>query len=238
MGRIRVFLGLVAALGLAVITVSLPPLLQDVDLFRVTGYRLEGATYLTLEEAVRAAAVPAGASIWDDREPWEAALETHPLVESARVRRRPPGTLVLDVSERTPIALLPTPVLEPVDHSGRKLPIDPAANRLDLPVVRPTRGPDRDELTPEELTRLVSEIQRLADADPEFFARLSDVARDEHGDVLARAGDPDVMFRYRPPLAAQRLRDGLLVLDDVVRRSGRAPRTIDLRYVDQVVVGF
>ena len=237
MGRVKRFLWLCAAVAGVWGAVALPEVLAEMELFRVTGYRLEGASYLTLEEAVVAAAVPEGASIWDGADAWETALEAHPLVRNARIGRRPPGTLVLQVAERIPVALVPSPTLEPVDVTGARLPIDPATNRLDLPVIRPWANGASD-LTPEQLRALAQEVVRLAEADPGFFGLLSDVARDERGDVVARAGDPAVTFRYRPPLAAQRLKEGLLVLDDALRRSGQAPKTIDLRYVDQVVVRF
>ena len=67
MRRVRVFLGLVGVLAAALVTVSIPDVLDDMELFRVVDYRLEGATFLTLEEAVTAASVPRDASIWDDR---------------------------------------------------------------------------------------------------------------------------------------------------------------------------
>ena len=145
---------------------------------------------------------------------------------------------MLRIRERSPVALVPSPVLEPVDPTGVRLPIDPAAHRLDLPVIRPWDGRNGEDLTPEQLRDLAQEVERLANADPQFFGILSDVSRDARGDVVVRAGTPEVVFRYRPPLAAQRLKEGLLVLDDVMGRSDEPPHTIDLRYLDQVVVRF
>lgn len=237
MKRVKVFLALALAVCAAWGVTALPDVLDDMELFRVREYRLEGARYLTLDQAVSAVAAAADASIWDDRRPWEAALESHPLVREARIGRRPPGTLVLKIEERVPVALVPTPTLEPVDVTGARLPIDPALHHLDLPVIRPWT-PGSPDATPEQLRSLALEVVRLAEADPQFFRVLSDVARDERGNVVARAVDPRVDIRYRPPLAAQRLKEGLQVLDDVVTRSGAAPATIDLRYEDQVVVRF
>lgn len=237
MARVKAFLCLVGALSAAWGLTVLVGALHRMELFRVTDFRLEGAVFLTLDEAVGALSIPETASIWDDVEPLEEALEALPLVRRARIGRRPPGTLVLRVEERVPVALVPSPMLVPVDVTGRRLPIDPAVQRLDLPVIRPWNT-DRSDLTAEQLHGLASEVVRLAEADPEFFGALSDLARDEKGDIVARAGDPGVTFRYEPPLAAQRLKEGLRVLKDAVRRTGHAPRSVDLRYVDQVVVSF
>lgn len=237
MGRVKRFLALAAAVGGAWGLASLPGVLHDMELFRVTGFRLEGATFLTLEQAVATLALPPETSIWDDTRALAEALETHPLVRDARIGRRPPGTLVLRVVERVPVALVPTPTLVPVDVTGSPLPIDPAVHRLDLPVIRPWTG-GASALTPEQLRSIAAEVVRLSDADPEFFDGLSDVSRDERGAVVVRAGAPAVTFRYQPPLAAQRLREGLQALEDAVRRTGETPRAVDLRYVDQVVVSF
>ena len=235
--RIKAFLALVAAVAAVWGLALLPGVLDDMELFRVADVRLEGASFLTLAQAVESLDLAPDASIWDDTEPLEAALEAHPLVRDARIGRRPPGTLVLTVAERVPVALVPSPTLEPVDVTGSRLPIDPALHRLDLPVIRPW-APGASELTPEQLRGLALEVVRLADADPEFFGVLSDLSRDERGGVVVRAGDPEVTIRYEAPLPAQRLKEGLLVLEDASRRPGSAPSVIDLRYIDQVVVRY
>ncbi len=237
MARVKAFLALAGAVAAVWGLAALPGVLDDMELFRVTDFRLEGASFLTLEQAVATLDVPEDASIWDDTGGLEMALEAHPLVRDARIGRRPPGTLVLKVSERVPVALVPSPMLEPVDVTGSRLPIDPAFHRLDLPVIRPwTEG--TSGVTPEQLRGLALEVVRIADADPEFFGMLSDVSRDERGAVVVRAGNPPVTFRYRAPLAAQRLKEGLHALEDASQRGGAAPSTIDLRYVDQVVVSY
>jgi hypothetical protein len=172
--------------------------------------------------------------VWDDPAGWEAGLGAHPLVRSARVRRRLPGTLVLVVEEREPVALVATPTLEQVDAEGRILPLDPSAHQLDLPLLDVgAPGPDADA----PRAALAAEADRLTRVDPEFAARISELRRDDRGDLVARLEDPAVSFRFRPAVTARRLREGVLVLSDATAQGGGSPpMAVDLRFADQVVV--
>jgi hypothetical protein len=157
-----------------------------------------------------------------------------------RISRRIPGRLVVHVTEREPVALLPNPTLVPLDGEGLFLPIDPAAHRLDLPLIHPRsdpagRGP---LLTAAQLRSLVGELAAIGEIDPEVGAAISDVAFDPWGDVMARL-ESGVLLYYRPPLTARRLQEGLVVLADVrERHPERTPAAVDLRFADQVVVSL
>ena len=169
----------------------------------------------------------------------EERLRAHPLVRDARVGKRLPSTLVFRVDERRPVALVPGPVLEPVDATGRPLPIDPARQPVDLPVLRSTVGAGvrSRTLTPGELRALTGELARVEELDPGFTARISEMAMGPGGDVAVRLGEPDVTVLFRRPLTAARLRRGLRALSDAMSRSATAPpAAVDLRYDDQVIV--
>jgi hypothetical protein len=219
--------------GAAVVTPRAVRSIARSDVFRVSELELQGARYLTLEQAAEAAAVPSEASVWDDPSEWEARLGAHPLVREVRVRRRIPGTLVFDVEEREPIGLLATPTLEVVDAEGRILPIDPSEHALDLPLLRlPTRSREGEKLR----AALAAEAERLARTDPEFAGMVSELSRDDRGDLLARWGQPAVTFRFTPAVTARKLREGVLVLLEITRETGETPETVDLRFEEQVVV--
>jgi hypothetical protein len=235
-------LAVTGSVGLALLLSRVPEALAHVERFHVRAVELEGTRYLELDDAVAHIGVAPGLSVWDDLEPVEARLRTHPLVLEARVRRRLPSTLVLEVRERTPVALLPTPVLVPVDPEGHRLPIDPGRHALDLPLLQPRVEGGRSEegagelLTPAELRTLAEEVARLHLLEPALLAALSDAALDRWGDVVLRLGEPRVEIRYRPPLSPARLREGLQVLGDALDRSPNRVRGVDLRFEDQVVV--
>jgi hypothetical protein len=210
------------------------------EVFRVDAFELEGARFIGVDEAVRTAGVEAGASVWDDPTAWESRLEGHALVRRADVRRRLPSTLVLVVEEEEPVALVPTPVLEPVDREGRYLPLDPAVHRLDLPVVRP-RAAEGDDERPGQaaIIPLTRALERLR-ADPVFFGRVSEVSLDRDGSLRVRWGaDPEVVFHLDGVVAPQRVRQGVEVLAHALDSdTRRRPRAVDLRFADQIVVRY
>lgn len=239
--RLRVLLTVAGVVALGGAAGRIPDALARVDFFEIRTVRVEGARWLTDEEATRMLGLPPGTNLWEDLSPWAERIRQHPLVAEARARRRIPGTLVLQVVERQPVALLPSPALEPVDPEGRPLPIDPVLHRLDLPLLQPhlEGSPDERSLTPVRLRTLTAELKRLSEAEPDFLASVSEVAMDEGGDVVARLSSPQIVVRFRVPLASRRLQEGWVVLEDaLLRRPGVRVRALDLRFADQVVVHF
>lgn len=238
---LRFFVCMCGIAAAAVLISEVRPALARLDLFRVRQIRVEGVRHLDPEAVIAAAAVPAGASLWDEADPWVEALRRHPLIRDAQVRRRLPHTLVLHITERAPVALVPTPRLQPVDAEGVILPLDPARTALDLPIIRPpeARGTALGRRASAGVRTLAAEIERLKEMAPALVVTVSDLALDGGGNVSARLIDPPVELRYRPPLDARRLGHGLLVLRDAAaRREDAVPATIDLRFADQVVVRY
>lgn len=235
---VRVTLVAVVAATVLVGVRKLSAAAADAPLFEVDTFELEGARFITLDEAIAAAGVAPGASVWDDALAWELALAEHPLVRTADVRRRLPNTLVFVVDEEEPVALVPTPVLEPVDRDGRYLPLDPAMHRLDLPVLRPRVAAGADARpTRASIVPLTRALERLR-ADPQFFGKVSEIGFGADGHLRVRWGaDPEVVFQFDPVFDPVRVREGVDVLAHALQAEpDRRPREIDLRYADQVVV--
>ncbi len=80
------------------------------------------------------------------------------------------------------------------------------------------------------------ETARLQEIDPEFMARVSELSLDSEGAVIARVSDPRLDVRFTPPITPARLRQGLEALADALDRAGFDPRSVDLRFAEQVVV--
>jgi cell division septal protein FtsQ len=205
-------------------------LVQDVD--------VRGVNLVDREEVVALLGLEPTSSIWNDSGVWIERLERHPMIKDAAISRRFPGGLTVSVVERQPVALAPTPTLEPIDVEGYRLTVDPSRHRLDLPVlstdVTPARGA---RLVPSEVRALAAEIGRMMSADTAFLQRVSELGWREDGMLRVRWSEPPVDFLLPAGAPAGRLREGLAALADAVgRRPTDPPEEIDLRFADQVVV--
>lgn len=222
--------------GLSWAMPRLPGVLDDLDWFRVRSLRVEGLRYLSTKEVELTAAVPKASNLWDDTGPVAVRLRAHPLIRAVEVSRRLPGTLVVEVEERVPVGLVPTPTLQPVDRDGHRLPLDPSRRPLDLPLIQPGRAV-RGAPAPAAIAAAAREVARLAEVDPTFWAGISAVTEVGSHNVVLEWGDPAVRLHYRTPLSQGRMREALAVLADVAYRAGgQLPATLDLRFTDQVVV--
>ena len=233
---LRVALWVTIAGGAALSAAWLPDALAELEFFRAREYRVAGTRLLEDEEVLAAAAISPFLSVFDDLIPIEQRLEQHPMIRHAKVTTELPSTLVLTIEERTPVAFVVSPLLEPVDRDGKVLPLDPVEHRLDLPIL--IRSGGGGALSPAQLRILAMEANRLAADDPTFLAAVSEMAIDDSGDATAVVNG-DLLLRFRPPLSHRRLRDGLTVLEDAVsRRPNQRAVVLDLRFEDQAVVGY
>ena len=210
-----------------------PRVLSRMSVFQVRTVRLEGATFLSEAEARKAAGLGSDSNIWESKEVWVEALEGHPLVRSARVRRIPPSTLALQIEERAPVALAAGPVVEAVDPEGVRLPIDPVLAHLDLPIllVNPS-----DSTQAVSLKRAVAELSRLENEAPDIYAVISDVSYQD-GEMVLRLGEALTRLRFRPPVSQRRLREAMAAMNDWLARFDQGPPgEVDLRFEDQVLV--
>jgi cell division protein FtsQ len=146
----------------------------------------------------------------------------HPQVESAYVSRKLPGTLVVDVVERRPVALVPIGAeLRAVDERGVTLPLDPSRTPVDAPVVTAPRAA--------AVYHLLGQMQREA---PALYARISSIRPSGSDELLVQVAD--VPVRTMTSVTLARLSDIEPVERDLARRQLRAAE-LDLRYRDQVI---
>jgi cell division septal protein FtsQ len=209
----------------------------DLELFRIRQVEVQGLRFAQRSEIVDRLRLTPRNRVWEDPAGWAGRVEGHPLVKQARVRRRVPGTLVIEVVERQPVALAATPTLVPVDAEGKRLPVDPSERRLDLPVLAASKAVPDAGLLPRSGRTLAAEVGRLEEAHQEFFRRISEVAWEGRNTVVARWTEPKVDFLFPLGVPPHRLQQGMSVLADALSKDSEpSPRTIDLRFADQVVV--
>ena len=215
--------------------------LPELRLFRVRTIEATGIRHLTAEMVWEAAGVDSTTSVWTSAALLEERLERHPLVASARVERSPPSTLVVAIEEAVPIALVASPLVEPVDASGAVLPIDPRTPLLDLPLISAPGGANAAEGAAGTDARaavgtLARDLHQLGEMAPEVLSVVSE-ARLVGFDATLLLGDEGLSVRYTPPLPQGRLLEAVVAMNDAhARFPDRTATEIDIRFADQVVV--
>jgi cell division protein FtsQ len=214
---------------LAVVAVGVPwwgPFaLRPLAFFRVRQVEVHGVRWMDPSVVVARLQVDTTHSVWEDLGVLAARVREHPQVRDAAVARRLPGTLVVDVEEYVPVALVPGPDgFQAFDASGRALPLDPSRIAVDAPVL-----PARDTL-------LLSLLGQLRDEAPDVYARVSAVRRRGRDELVVSAVLPtgELPVRARPDVTPARLAQILPVGADLARR-GLTARELDLRFRDQVI---
>jgi cell division protein FtsQ len=198
-----------------------PAALGELAFFRVRRIEIVGARYLAPSDVVRRLAVDTTQSVWTPLAPLARRVERDPLVARATVERRLPGTLVVTVVEKVPVALVPARGgFRAYDRAGAALPLEPSRVPVDLPVLGA-----RDTA----LLRLLGDVR---DSVPDVYARLSEVRRVGRRELVLRM--TSVPVRTMADVRAGRLADIILVEQDLARRRARVVE-LDLRYREQVV---
>ncbi len=219
---------MLAVAGVAVVVLLASPfwgprVLSRLDFFRVRKVEVLGLRYTPPGEVLDRLHVDTTHSVWEPLEPLAARVATHPQVERAVVSRRLPGTLVVDVTERRPVALVPVGgTLRAVDERGVALPLDPSGTPVDAPIV--TTAPRETSVY-----HLLGAMQRDA---PRLYTRLSAIRGGGAGELVLLLADLPVRTMTTVTLA--RLGDIEPVERDLARRQLRAAE-LDLRYRDQVI---
>ncbi|HET9010205.1 MAG TPA: FtsQ-type POTRA domain-containing protein [Gemmatimonadaceae bacterium] len=221
--RWRLAAGALVAVALLAAPFWGPRGLSTLAFFRVRKVEVLGLRYTPPGELLARLRVDTTRSVWDPLAPLAARVATHPQVERVVVTRRLPGTLVVDVTERRPVALVALgTTLRAVDERGVTLPLDPSRTPVDAPIV--TAAPRETAVY-----HLLGAMQREA---PRLYARVSSIRSAGGGELLLQLADLPVRTMTTVTLA--RLGDIEPVERDLARRRLRAAE-LDLRYKDQVI---
>ena len=215
-----------AALGVGVGVLATTPwwgprVLAEMSFFRLRHVQVVGARYVRADSIVVLLQVDTTRSIWDETDELVARVRKHPQVSDVEIARRVPGTLVVTITERVPVAFVPTARgLEPLDAAGRALSIDPSRVNVDLPVLA------RRDTT---VLRLLGDLRERA---PQLYERVNAARRVGRREILLELGAVNV--RAMDDVSVDRLGDIVPVEADLARRQARAVE-LDLRYRDQVI---
>jgi cell division protein FtsQ len=219
----RVRLALFGILGVLVLSSPLwmPLLARRMAFFHVHRVEIVGTRYVAPSDILARLHVDTLSSVWDPTGPLVARVERHPAVQKAVIRRNLPGTLVIEITERVPVALVAAPGgFRVYDARGVALPIDPASVTVDAPVLM-----QRDTA----LLRLLGAMRLEM---PALYARVSTVRRTARDELILQLGKEPV--RAMQDVTLERLADLAPVEADLSRKQLRVSE-IDLRYRDQVI---
>lgn len=205
-----------------------PAAMRHMAFFRVHRVEILGARYLEPRDILAKLNVDTTASIWDPMSPLVSRIQAHPEVAKATIRRKLPGTLVVEIVERVPVALVPAPGgFRAYDDRGTPLPIDPSRVTIDAPVLLERDVP---------LLKLLGALRLQM---PAMYQRVSAARRPGHGEIVLDLKSPVAAsqtetIRAADDLSVHRLADIEPVEQDLTKKQLRASE-IDLRYRDQVI---
>jgi len=236
------WLGIAGVAAVGVLTpIYAPRALARVDIFLAEDVDVAGVTWVNPLEILRTAGIDRSTNVWEPLDEFEERIAAHPMVLDVEVRRDLPRGLSVEIRERVPVGLVPTPTLEAIDAEGRYLPIDPSGLSIDLPILVPRDDPTAED--PRPTRARIRNLARLAETmrgHDVFWSRVSEIREMDDGTVVARWGAPDPMdFQLDPEADLPRLREGLDALEMEMRVWGdELPEAVDLRWADQVVVRY
>jgi cell division protein FtsQ len=217
----------------------LAQLLFDSSYFKLDTVRVEKQVRVSEEEIVALSDVTMGGNIFElDLERIGRKIEENPWVFSARVQRLFPRSVVIQVEERSPMAVINLDYLYYVDGRGEIFKVLEAQDSLDYPVLT---GLEREDLLarPEESRRQLQGMMGLIDelAGRRIFAlsEVSEIHLDQGGEIVlytCNGGIPVHMGTgdYRGKL------DRLERIFNDLKPRLRGLKYIDLNVMDRIIV--
>lgn len=217
----RRWLVLGAAAAAAGAWLGLPPVLRQLDFFRVRRIEVRGAEHLRPEAVAAGLQLDSAASVFDDLDQLAARLAAVHGIAEADVGRRFPGTLEVEIVEEAPVALAPgRKGLVVIAADAEPLPYDPAYSAPDLPVAF------------EADTAVAGLLARLRMTDRGLFEQIG-AARRRRDHIVLEVGGRRILVM--PDASAEEIRAVMAVAQDLAR-TGRNYAELDGRFAGQVVV--
>lgn len=209
---------------------------------RVQKVVVEGARILSAKQIASLAGVPAKSQLYGvDLFTIRQRLMKQPFIRSVRVNREVPGTLMIEVEEREPVASLGGGQIRYVDAEGMVLPYVNTSIALDLPVISGLADIQEVQagkiFESEDLAEALELLQTAQQIDSSVYHFISEINMSRGEDVVLYSADVGVPIYFGHGDAARKL----LLLQTfwanfVKTGDPDRLRYIDLRYEDQVVV--
>ncbi len=235
------------AAGLTLLAALAPIAFRKWDAFRVRRIEVTGTHFMAPEAALAASGITDTSSVFDDATRWAQRLRAQRMVADARVVRRLPGTVRIEVVEREPVALVRTPELRAVDARGRVLPMNVAGEDVDLPVITERTKLSGDSAVDAATARVVRTLLEIRAFDPQLAHSISEIGRVAGGLrlLLREPQSAEVLLPARPD--ERKLHEVRLAMEQL-RSEGGANGTggtaldhlarMDARFADELFVSL
>ncbi len=213
-----------AVAGLALLTAVTAPLwLAELPFFGIRQVELSGARFLDPEQVLVVLEFDEEESLFSNLSEAELRLEAMPGVVEARVGRKLPATVTVDIVEEIPIALASGPDgFVVLDSRARVLPYDPVGAQIDLPIVA---RPD---------DRLVRTLARIRNAHSDLYSRIDAIRFGDDESLVLELPDHVVVLSVDASVVVfQRV---AAVQRHLVEKTGRISGELDARYSNWIIV--
>lgn len=258
---VRLMLGLATGLlvsgvvaGLAMGSLALSEWTKTSPAFNLRTIEVAGNRIAGKEDIITVSGLERGRNIWSaDLEETERRLMLDRRFERVSLTRRFPGTVVVRVEERQPIAFVQLDRLYGVSDRGELIPLTPGNGLPDLPVITvdassypwaPDAAESRDRSfetlrdamrANPEMARALYLMRVLRAMSPGMYDELSEIHVSSPDDPIAYMVEGGLAIRFGTgnyPRKIEMLRRTVEKLEaDAIRT-----RLIDLRFKDQVIV--
>jgi cell division septal protein FtsQ len=205
--------------------------------FKIRDVEVRGTERITRAQVMKLMDISRNPSIFDVRvRGIENTLSENPWVESALARRKFPDRLIVDVTERTPRAIVNLNDLYYVDKEGIVFKRVSPGDSLDYPVLTGLKQGDIDEPGGRELLERALALQLLFEGEARFGpSKLSEIhiSRTRGFTVITMGDGLEIQFGLDNfPLKMETL---IKLLDQLEKKETRV-RFIDLSFRNMVVV--
>ncbi|MFH0765790.1 MAG: FtsQ-type POTRA domain-containing protein, partial [Calditrichota bacterium] len=199
---------------------------------RFESVKVEGLTRLTEDMIVKAARVKLGGSLYKlPLDAIAARVTALPAVRAARVRRRIPRQLAIQVEEREPIAALAGNPLRLVDKEGVIFPLAQPGEMIDKPFITG----DAAQPQSSEFKRAIAFLNRIVNDYPQLYNHLGELSvRAKEVELRLSRGGAEVLTN-----GWNEDRLGLLELY-LKEKSDNLPSNLsylDMRYPNLIIAG-
>lgn len=234
-----VFLGLVLVLAVVKLPEARAKVLGS-GLFKLNSVAISGNRYLLDSEILKLARVEKGTcGLKYDADLIQKALERHPRVKSASVRKLLWKKLYISVEERTPFALVDAGKLLEMDESGVVFePVDPSM-LPDVPVItglRANRVSPGDTLRGEKVDQVVALLTELRDPEVNLYCHVSELHVEKDGSMVLVGADTGIPLVLGSGEVSRKKLQALKVAMADMQRRNLLPASVDLRFRGQIVV--